>query len=304
MAGGSNEALIHILTDPAIWIVLTVFFSLLILLFKSYISVSKNLTNIYNFIKNFTRADLNYRFKELDDYMSTNSYISGAWAEFKNTLVFSEDLSMKDNRSDDMFQKVSKSVTNIQTTVDPIYFFNEESLVTSKYDSKLLGQASTFLTGLGPVFTFLNIAIAFSKLDFSSQDTILTSIAAMMLIMQVAALVSVMAVSGALIFIACDKISYGKLCRHPMEKITEHLYKLFSNISSERFLIELLKETKIQNNSVSNLVATLPNEFKTSFDKSIINTLVPFLENMIFGINKMQEKLDKIGNKSGMDDLF
>lgn len=304
--GGANAALLHILMDPAIWIVVIVFVGLLIYMYKQYFMVNKHLMVILNFIKTFGPSDLAFRFKELDDGMATNPYISNSWAEFKNTLLFSEDLSMKSQNNEVMFQKVSQSITHVQTTVDPAYFFNEESLVTSKYDHKFLGQGSTFLTGMGPLFTFLNIGMAFSKLDFSTQATILDSIAGMMLTMQVAATVSVMAVGGALIFIAIEKLSFNKLCRVPLEHITERLYKLFSNISSEKFLIELLKETKVQNNSVTNLIEVLPEQFKASLDKSMINTLVPYLENVIYGINTMKEKLDAVGKKGGggMDDLF
>lgn len=303
---GGNEALLHIMMDPAIWIVVIVFVVLLVYMYKQYFMVNKNLKQILGFIKAFNPADLTFRFKELDDGMAVNPYISNVWAEFKNTLLFSEDLSMKDQKNDTMFQKVSQSVTHIQTTVDPMYFFNEESLVTSKYDHKFLAQGSTFLTGMGPLFTFLNIGMAFSKLDFSTQATILDSIAGMMTTMQVAATVSVMAVGGALIFIAIEKTSFNSLCRIPLEHITEQFYKLFSNISSEKFLIELLKETKVQNNSVTNLIEVLPEQFKASLDKSMVNTLVPYLENVIYGINTMKEKLDAVGKKGGggMDDLF
>lgn len=82
--------------------------------------------------------------------------------------------------------------------------------------------------------------------------------------------------------------------------------KLFDNVSSEKFLFELLRETKIQNNSVSNLVAGMPNNFKVALNAGIASNLVPYLENLIFGINQMNKQL-KENVKSGgdaVDDLF
>ncbi len=114
-----------------------------------------------------------------------------------------------------------------------MYFFNEDSLVTSKYNNKFVQIAPTILTGLGPLFTFLNIAIAFTHVDFSNQDTTIASVANLMGSMQIAALCSVLAVSASLIFMFFEKLYYNKMCRVPMQKVQELLYGLFDNISSE-----------------------------------------------------------------------
>ena len=84
--------------------------------------------------------------------------------------------------------------------------------------------------------------------------------------------------------------------------------KLFDNISSEKFLLELLKETKIQNNSISNLINAMPQQFKVALNSGIASNLVPYLENLIFGINQMNKNMKEVAKNSGksddVDDLF
>ena len=300
---------LHYLKDPAILIVLVSFVSITFYFVNKIGEINKQLTALGAFLKSFKKSDLNYRFKELDDAMSKNPYVSSTWAEFKNTLVFSESVSLKNENQDVVFQNISQSVSNIQTTVDPIYFFNEETLVTSKFNHKFMQTAPTILTGMGPLFTFMNIAIAFTRVDFSTQEATIQSVSGLMASMQVAALVSVLAVGSSILFLIIEKLMYNNLCKLPLNDVQESFYKLFENISSEKFLIELLKETKIQNNSVTNLITTMPGQFQTSLDKSLSKIMVPYLENLVFGVNKLQEKISvqksvQAKNSDVVDDLF
>ena len=300
--------LLHIFTDIPILIVLFTFVFSVCFCINRYLYVGKNLKIFYAFICRFKKTDLNFRFKEIDEWMSMNPYVSSAWLEFKNTLVFSESVALKTKDNDLTYKDVSSTVQNIQTTVDPLYFFSEEFLVTGKYNSKFLSAVPTVLTGFGPLFTFLNIAIAFGKLDFSSQEKILTSVAGLMSSMQVAALVSVFAVGASLIFILTEKMLYNNIVLRNLHKCQDVMGKLFDNISSEKFLLELLKETKIQNNSISNLITALPQQFKVALESSIASNLVPYLENLIFGINQMNKNVKEAvkhgGKADDVDDLF
>lgn len=296
-----------IFTDIPILFVLTLFVSSVIFCITKYMSVKKNLFILFGFFSNFKKTDLNFRFKEIDEWMSGNPYVNNSWLEFKNTLVFSESVALKGQNNNLTYKEVSTAVQNIQTTVDPLYFFNEESLVTSKFNYKFIQSVSTILTGCGPLFTFLNIAIAFGKLDFSSQETILGSISGLMSSMQVAALVSVIAVSSSLIFIILEKIAYNNLCKKPLYAAQSMISRLFDNISSEKFLLELLKETKIQNNALQHLIGELPDNFKVALNSGIASNLVPYLENCIYGINLMNKKMKEAisaGKKDDVDDLF
>ncbi len=297
----------HLFTDIPILIVLTLFIGSIIFCIVKYTYVCKQLKLFIAFLSNFKKSDLNFRFKEIDEWMNSNPYVSSAWQEFKNTLVFSESVALKGQTEEDLtYQEVSSTVQNIQTTVDPSYFFNEETLVTSKYNAGFMGAIPTILTGCGPLFTFLNIATAFGKIDFSTQERTIASVAGLMSSMQVAAMVSVFAVGACLIFTIVEKIIFNILCHRPAEHSMDLMGKLFDNVSSEKFLFELLRETKIQNNSVTNLVATMPNQFKTALNAGIASNLVPYLENLIFGINQMNKQLKETAKSGGdaVDDLF
>ncbi len=299
--------LLHIFTDIPILIVIFTFLFSIVYCTKNYIFVSKNLKILLGFISNFKKTDLNFRFKEIDEWMCSNPYVAAAWLEFKNTLVFSESIALKGRNNDLTYKEVSSTVQNIQTTVDPLYFFNEETLITSKFNNKFLQTVPTVLTGFGPLFTFLNIAIAFGKIDFSSQEKTIASVAGLMSSMQTAALVSVIAVGSSLLFLMYERISFQLLCKSPLLKCEDLLGRLFDNISSEKFLLELLKETKIQNNSVSNLITAMPQQFKVALNSGIASNLVPYLENLIFGLNEVNKSMKEVakrGKKDDVDELF
>lgn len=297
----------HILSDPPILVVIFAFISAMTYCTVMYNKVKKNLNVLYQFTSNFKKSDLNYRFKEIDEWMSLNPYVSAIWLEFKNTLVFSESVALKGQNNTLTYKEVSSTIQNIQTTVDPAYFFNEESLVTGKFNNKLMVSWPTILTGLGPLFTFLNIAIAFGKIDFSSQEATIASVANLMSSMQIAALVSVFALCASLIFIVYEKFAYAIWCHGPFARVIDVIGKLFDNISSEKFLLELLKETKIQNNALQHLITELPNHFKVALNSGIAGNLVPYLENLIFGMNlmnKQMKEMAKATKSDAVDDLF
>jgi hypothetical protein len=236
--------------------------------------------------------------------MSQNPYVSPIWLEFKNTLVFSESIALKNSEQDLKYQDVSSTVQNVQTTSDPLYYFNEETLITSKFNFKMIQTMPTILTGCGPLFTFLNIALAFGRIDFSTQEKTLESISGFMATMQVAALVSVVAVASSLIYLLIERTLYNKLCKSPLVKVQEIMGSLFASISAEKFLYELLRESKVSNNSVANTMMTIPNEFKTAFNSSMATNLVPYLENLIFGLNQLNKQLkESIKAKKAVDDV-
>ena len=90
-------------------------------------------------------------------------------------------------------------------------------------------------------------------------------------------------------------------------QVIDVIGKLFDNISSEKFLLELLKETKIQNNALQHLITELPNHFKVALNSGIAGNLVPYLENLIFGMNlmnKQMKEMAKATKSDAVDDLF
>lgn len=300
---------LKIITDLPILIVLIVFVTSTIYCYRKYSATGKNLQTLIAFMSKFKRNDLNFRFKEIDNWMTGNPYFSTAWMEFRNTLVFSESVALKADGKDVSYKDISSTVQNVQTTSDPLYFFNEDSLVTSKFNFKMIQTIPTILTGFGPLFTFLNIAIAFGKIDFTSQEKTIASVSNFMVSMQTAALVSVVAVGSSLIYLMIERIMYNKMCKAPLNKIQEIMGGLFASVSAEKFLYELLRESKISNNSAANLVSNIPAEFKTAFNASMATNLVPYLENLIFGLNQLNKQLKESvtaakENKDVVDELF
>lgn len=293
---------------PIVIVILIFLISVVYCLIK-YNKAGKNLKIIINYISNFDKNDLNFRFKEIDNWMKANPYISAVWSEFKNTLVFSESVAFKDDENI-KFQEISSTVQNIQTTVDPLYFFNEETLITSKFNFKLIQTMPTILTGCGPLFTFLNIAIAFGIIDFSSPEKTISSISAFIVSMQTAALVSVIAVGSSLLYLMIERLLYNRVCKDRLNKVQEIMGALFASISSEKFLYELLRESKIQNNASAKLLSSMPDEFKNAFNDSVSSNLVPYLENLIFGLNQLNSQLKeniKVNQEQKsdvVDDLF
>ncbi len=296
-----------IITDIPIMVVLGLFIGSLVFTISKYIFVNRNLKLLFGFLAPFKKTDLNYRFKEIDEWMSSNPYVFASWLEFKNTLVFSESIALKGQNNNLTYKEVSSTVQYIQTTVDPLYFFDEESLIVSKFNYKFIQAVSTILTGCGPLFTFLNIAIAFGRVDLSAQDQTIASLSGLISSMQTAALVSVIAVGCSLLFLIFEKISYNVLCKKAMYQVQDVIARLFDNISSEKFLLELLKETKIQNNSLQHLITELPENFKVALNSGIASNLVPYLENLIFGMNLLNKNIKETlldTKKDDVDDLF
>lgn len=299
---------LKVISDIPILIVLVVFTISTLYCFTKYIQTGRNLQIIIKFMEGFKKNDLNFRFKEIDAWMAQNRYVSAIWMEFKNTLVFSESIALKSSKDNVKYQDISSTVQHVQTTSDPLYFFNEETLVTSKFNFKMIQTIPTVLTGFGPLFTFLNIAIAFGRIDFSTQEKTIASVSNFMTSMQTAALVSVVAVGSSLIYLMLERIMYNKLCKNPLTRIQEIMGGLFASISAEKFLYELLRESKLQNNSTNNLMEGIPTQFKTAFNASMATNLVPYLENLIFGLNQLnkqlKESLKEKKSSDVVDELF
>jgi hypothetical protein len=294
----------NIISDIPILIVLIVFIISIVYCFTKYIITGKNLKNLIVYLEGFKKNDLNFRFKEIDVWMSQNQYVAATWQEFKNTLVFSESIALKSTGQDLKYRDVSSTVQNVQTTSDPLYYFNEETLITSKFNFKMIQTIPTILTGFGPLFTFLNIALAFGRIDFSTQEKTISSISSFMSTMQVAALVSVVAVASSLLYLLIERTLYNHLCKTPLVKVQEIMGGLFASISAEKFLYELLRESKVSNNSTANIMTGIPNEFKTAFNSSMATNLVPYLENLIFGLNQLNKQLkESLKAKKSVDEV-
>lgn len=160
------------------------------------------------------------------------------------------------------------------------------------------------MTGLGPLFTFLHISIAFSKVNFATQEATIASVSSLLASMKIAAMISVVAVGTSIIFMIIERILYKNMCKTPLNAFRLEMNKLFDSITSEKFLVDLLRESKLQNSALNQAFNTLPVQMKEAFDKSFKESLVPYLDNLIFSVNKLQENIKKKGSQGILDDLF
>ena len=287
-----------IISEPAILIITAIFVIFIMMVLKNYSRVEKNLNSVYSFLKSLDKKELSYRFNELDAFMKSNTYTSTPWEDFKKALIFPEKLYV-----------ASKGVNNelksdIYLTIDASYFFNEESLVYSKINHKFIQTMPTLLTGLGPFFTFLKMAVAFTQVNLSMETNVGESLNGLIANIQIAALCSVFAVGFSMLFMFIEKIMYNKKCKKYYLAIQKEFIRLFDVVTSEKFLIDLVKESKIQSVTNEKLLKALPEDFAKAIEKSIGETTVPYLENILYSLNKLNENFSNGAGGDVVDKLF
>lgn len=292
--------LLKILTEPAILIITVFFLFFIMTVVRNYAKVQKNLSSVSGFLKTLNKKELSYRFQQLDEFMSANSYTSTAWEDFKKALIFPEKLYIASQNA----KSAGDFKPEIYLTLDASYFFNEESLVYSKINNKFIQTMPTLLTGLGPFFTFLKMAVAFTEVNFSMESNVGNSLNSLIANIQIAALCSVFAVGFSLLFMFIEKILYNRMCKKYYLEIQKELIRLFDVVTSEKFLIDLVKESKMQNVTNEKLLKALPDNFAKAVAKSLGETTTPYLENILYSLNKLNESMSK--NKGGdvVDKLF
>lgn len=288
-----------ILMEPAILIITTIFLFFIIIILKNYNNTEKHLKSVYNFLNSLNKKEISYRFNQLDEFMHNNSYTNTYWEDFKKALIFPDKLfSLEQGQKSN-----TSNLTEIYLTVDASFFFNEETLIFSKINHKFIQAMPTLLTGLGPFFTFLKMAIAFTSVDFSSTAAN-ESLNLLISEIQIAALCSVFAVGYSLLFIFVEKILYNKKCRIYNLLIQKEFIRLFDVCTSEQFLLMLIKESKIQNFNNEKSLKSLPTDFANAISKSINESTIPYLENILYSLNRLNESIDKNSNNDVIDKLF
>ena len=225
--------------------------------------------------------------------MSSNFCTKKPFEDFKDSLVFSDTLAFQDSDDKIEYQNVSESVSGIQTTTDISYYFNEESMIYPYYNRGFVLTLPELLTGFGPFFTFLKIATAFGLLDFSTAETITETVAEFVADMQIAAICSVLAVGSCLTFTLIDKFVSALLLMRANAAVQQKLTSLFNVITTESFMIDLLKTSKIQNHENGKILKSIPKSFATTVQKDLANVIMPYLEGLIFGVNTLNDTMSK-----------
>ena len=292
--------LLKIATEPAILIITGCFVWFLITVFINYTKVNINLKRVYNYLHALDKKELSYRFNQVNDFMTSNSYTSILWEDFKKALVFPEKLYL----ASQITKNPNETQSDIYLTIDSSYFFNEETLVTSRINHKFIQTMPTLLTGLGPFFTFLKMAIAFTAINFTDDINIASSLSELIASIRIAALCSVFAVGFSLMFMFIEKIMYNQMCKRYYLNIQKEFIRLFDVVTSEKFLIDLVKESRIQSASNEKLLKALPEYFTKSITTCFGETTVPYLENILYSLNKISESLDNGHGGDVVDKLF
>jgi len=290
---------IQILKEPAILVITAFFLFFTFNVMLNYSKTEKNLKSVYKFLSTLNKKEVSYRFNQLDEFMISNPYTTTCWEDFKKALVFPEKLFTASQATG----SAANYSPEIFLTIDASYFFNEESLIYTKINYKFIQAMPTLLTGLGPFFTFLKMAIAFTEVDLSSNATG-NSLNGLVANIQVAALCSVFAVGYSLLFMFFEKILYNRKCKKYYLLIQKELIRLFDVCTSEQFLLDLVKESKIQGVTNEKILKSLPDDFAKAVSKSIGEITTPYLENILYSLNKLNESMDKNSGGDVVDKLF
>lgn len=290
---------LDVLKEPAILIITTAFLFFIMTVLQNYSRVEKNLKSVLEVLTSLNKKELSYRFQELDNLMMTNPYTSTVWEDFRKALIFPEKLFVASQTQSADFKP------EIYLTVDASYFFNEETLVYSKINNKFIQTMPTLLTGLGPFFTFLKMAIAFTQVNFADDSNLTSSFNSLITNIQMAALCSVFALGFSLLFMLIEKVMYNRMCKKHCLAIQKEFIRLFDVVTSEKFLIDLVKESKNQGQTNEKLLKALPEEFAKFLTKSLQENTTPYLENILYSLNKLNETMDKgSGGGDVVDKLF
>jgi len=292
--------IVQILTEPAILIITAFFLFFIMFVLRNYTRINRNLRAVYDCLKSIEKKEISYRFGQLDEFMINNSFTTTLWEDFKKALIFPEKLFLASQGQ----KIIGENKSEIYLTVDASYFFNEDSLVFSKINNKFIQTMPTLLTGLGPFFTFLKMAFAFAAVNFADSSNVENSLNGLIANIQIAALCSVFAVGFSLLFMFIEKVMYNKMCKKYYLAIQKELIRLFDVVTSEKFLIDLVKESRIQNATNEKLLKSLPDDFGKAVAESIKDTTVPYMENILYSLNKLNESIGKNNGGDVVDKLF
>ena len=290
---------LKIITEPAILIITTIFVCFIFITLSNFLRVNKNLKSVLEFLKSIEKKELSYRFNQLDNFMVSNNYTSTVWEDFKKALIFPDKLYLNAQNI-----KNTEISSDIYLTIDASYFFNEETLISSNINYTFIQIMPTLLTGLGPFFTFLKMAFAFAEVNFSAEGNVAESLNGLIANIQLAALCSVFAVGYSLAFMFIEKIMYNKMCKRLCIGIQKEFVRLFDIVTSEKFLVDLVKESKVQNKINEKTLQALPENIAKSIVSGVNETTNPYLENILYSLNKINESLSKNGGGDVVDKLF
>ena len=110
--------------------------------------------------------------------------------------------------------------------------------------------------------------------------------------------------SDSLLFIFIEKLLYNAKCKRYYLLIQSEFIRLFDVCTSEQFLLDLVKESKLQNINNEKILKSLPEDFAKALTKTIGEVTTPYLENILYSLNKLNENMDKGNGSDVVDKLF
>ena len=94
------------------------------------------------------------------------------------------------------------------------------------------------------------------------------------------------------------------MCKQYYLEIQREFIRLFDIVTGEKFLIDLVKESKAQSITTEKLLKALPEDFAKAMEKSVNNSTLPYLENILYSLNKLNESFNKNKGNDVVDKLF
>lgn len=295
------DFLLRLIKDPPVLIIISTFLGGFTYMIRRYLFIAKSLNKLYDDLSTFEKSNMSYRFEEFKQILSTNPISAKPFEQFQEALLFSDTIAFQDSEDSIEFENVSDRMSGIQSTTDIPYFFNEDTMITPHYNKNFLNAFPELLTGFGPFFTFLKIATAFGLLDFSSPEALTHTVAEFVADMQVAAICSVLAVGSCLTFTMINKLMNSLLLVSACGRVQGKLGSLFGITTTEAFLVDLLKTSKIQNHDNGTILKSIPKAFATTIQKDLANVIMPYLDSLIYGVNTLNDTMSK--KSEGGDEL-
>ena len=95
-------------------------------------------------------------------------------------------------------------------------------------------------------------------------------------------------------------------CKSYVVKIQTQLGALFDVGTSERFLLDILKESRNKSTNEIAMLNVIPAAIEKALTKNISEGVLPYLENVVYSLNKLQESVagKNKGNSDIIDKLF
>lgn len=299
-------------------VVLTIFILLIFFAFyKFWKTFKRNTEKVYSDLLNANelikfnndhRAKFYQEFENIDEKLTNNESFSHSWQEFKEHIIYPSDEEASNKSLDEL---------EIKNSIQPAFFFNDESFIEDNIDLRYLDSIPGKLTAFGILGTFVGLTIGiasatFSMSSFSGNQAggLDTSklIYTLVQLLKGASLAFVTSVLGILLSIIFSFVEKKKITqiRKELSDFVENLEKCVKLITNEQVALEInaniIEQNKKFDGFSNELTIALENALKNAFEtplKTGITEIVGGLSSIKevqqgFSDNLMTELVDKL----------